>query len=478
MPRLFLTLDRGAQAATVQSAAQQLGFVQDAVTARQAGAVIVTVDEITSSIRQQLAEQPGVDAVFEDIQAIPAVVTEEVEDFLRRVRASRGESEAPLLVETEPTRANDLRTDGGQMAAGPSIPSRLVRPATPPTPQGAIAGINDSLRVTGASAVQSTGLTGVGVNAVIVDTGSPAAFVGSSRRLDGIDLTDDDDPWSLFSPHGGMTTGIMAGGPSTPGISHGFAPDADVFPVKTTLAASELALAQDAIVNLAEETGRPTVVNNSWGFLECSGLCNHPVTRAIDSANQHSLVYQAFAAGNQGGEAITACGGACDGSTPGISGPNSLDSGLTVAATGLDGVATQLQPYSSRGGPGSVSCGSRKPEVSAPIFGTVPWGTGSRNIGNGGGTSGACPQVAGSLALLLSESTRTQARATRSLTQTADQIDGSGFNGCSGFGNLRADRAIEAAPIVGAGLSDTRRVAAAGIAAGVIGAVLRRRFAG
>lgn len=462
MPRLILELSRTATAASVQSTVSALPFVQDATAATQANAVIVSVPDVTGDVRQQLANQSGVVAVHEDLQALPQVADREVEDFLQRVRDLRGEQEVPPLFETEP-----LRTDGGV-----ALPPLTAQPEAPAEPQGAIAGIDDSLREIGVGAAHEAGLTGESVIAVTVDTGACGDSIRDDRQLDGLDLSGEGDAWTHLGPHGAYTTGIMAGDETTPGIDVGVLPGADVYPIKSTLASSELLQAQDAIVNLADRTGKPVIVNNSWGFQECEGICGHPVTTAIRSASQHPNVYQVFAAGNQGGE--TGCGTACDGSTVGISGPNSLDAVITVAASGLNGVPTDLMPYSSRGSQGSVSCGSRKPEIAAPIFGQVPWGCGEKFIANGGGTSGACPQVAGAVGLMVDANQPSFNAARRGIEQTADQFMGAGFNGCSGGGNIRADRAIEEAPAIQAGVGSFGRVGTALIAGGLAGAVLRR----
>lgn len=467
MPRIILDLGPGVQANSVAPQALQVQGVSDARPTRAANTVIVTVDELTTERRQELANLPGVDRVFDDIQAVPQVADREAEDFLKRVRELKGEEETPPLLETEPT-VGELRPDGGVI----TVPPQTAAPE--PGPQtGPIRGADDSISFIGARALHEAGNTGEGAICVVVDTGVDGDNFAEDRQLEGADLTGQDDPWTLFSAHGGMTAGIMAGGPETPGIEVGVAPGADVFPIKSTLAASELLEAQDIIIDLAEENDKPVVVNNSWGFSQCAGICDHPVTRAIRNAADHPLVTQVFAAGNQGGEGVSACGAACDGSTVGISGPNSLDNVIAVAASGLDGEPNQLQPYSSRGGPGEVSCGSEKPDVSAPIFGNIPWGAGSRNIGNGGGTSGACPQVAGAIALIVSESGPVSLSVSqRSLRASAKQFRGSGFDGCSGFGNIQADDALgETGPATAGGFGP---IIGAGAAAGFLGALGRR----
>lgn len=478
MPRLILSLDSGASPSSVQASALSLGNVDDAVTARQSNSVIVSVPRLTSSTRRELSDLPGVTGVFEDIQGVPLVADdEEVTDFLQRVRDLRGEENLPPVVETEPTRPGDPVADGGAITL--PVPQEQAGPV--PEAAGPIQNATDSLDFTGARALHDQGIRGESIISVVVDTGSCGEAIRADRQLEGADLTEDADPWTPFAPHGGMTTGIMAGDETTPGIETGFLPASDVFPIKSTLAASELMQAQDIVVRLVEQNpGKTVVVNHSWGFPQCTGLCDHPVTAAVRNGAQRTP--QVIAAGNSAA-GVTGCGQDCNGSTPGISGPNSLPELITVAAAGHNGEPGQIHDYSSRGGEGTVSCGQRKPDVSAPIFGTMPHGCDARNMGNGGGTSAACPQVAGAVGLLAdARGSVSTASAGRGLRTTASQFrpEAGDFNGCSGAGNIQVDAAVESGgsgPGVEAGIGGRTAVALAsvGVAAGLLGAAARQR---
>lgn len=472
MPRLILELAGGARTADVRASVMSVPAVADAVEARQSNAVIVTVSELTADVRSALANQPGVVAVHEDLQALPQVADRgDVEDFLNRVRDLRGEEEVPPPIETEPTRTDDnLRTDGG----GPTFLPADADEQLEPLVEGPIADTTASVTFAGAPVLHERGIRGGGVIAVVLDTGICADAFRQARLLDGADLTDEDNPTEPLSGHGTMSAGIMAGDETTPGIGVGFLPDADIFPIKTTLAASEILLAQDIIVDLANETGRPVIVNNSWGFPECRGICAHPITGAIGSAANHPAVTQVLAAGNSGVE----CGERCDGTTPGINGPNSLSSVITVGASGRNGDPETMQVYSSRGGPGAVACGSAKPDLTAPVYGTVPWGCGSKDMGNNGGTSAACPMVSGAAGLIADARGALPTDTIRSgLHTAAEQFVGSGFNGCSGAGNLDAAGALSMTPegAAASGIGDTFSVATVGVSFGLLGAALRRR---
>lgn len=395
----------------------------------------------------------------------------------------RGEDEAPPPITTRPTRADedgDLLPDGGesQQTSGAVILPGPAEAKPVAADTGPIRDATDSLDRSGAPRLHEQGIRGESIISVVVDTGA-CDTIREERMLEGLDLTQQDDPWTPMAPHGGMSLGIMAGDESTPGISTGFLPESQVYPIKTTLAASELMQAQDVIVRLADRNPDMTVlVSNSWGFPECAGICDHPVTNAIASAAGHPRVIQVAAAGNSGGD-TPQCGTACDGSEPGISGPNSLSNVITVGATGQDGQPDVLHEYSSRGGPNGVSCGARKPDVTAPVFGEMPYGCATRDMGNGGGTSAACPQVAGAVGLLADAKGAVTTSGSRTgLMQTAEQVRGDGWNGCSGAGNIRVAEALPQTPSgsLSFGATGTGWVVAAG-AVGLAGALARRWWA-
>ncbi len=125
--------------------------------------------------------------------------------------------------------------------------------------------------------------------------------------------------------------------------------------------------------------------------------------------------------------------------------------------------------YSSRG-PGA--CGGGKPEVAAPIYGTVPYRCGSTDIGNGGGTSGAAPQVAGVslLGLGAAGSRVEQSVWMEAVKGSAVQFRGEGWNPCTGWGNVDAAGMVKALrqeappPALQPLLSESARFAVASIA--------------
>lgn len=458
MPRFLVQLESGAEAASVQTTLMSTEGVTEATPSRTFNGLIVDAD---AGAKQRIADQPGVQRVYDDIQALPQVADQtDREEFLRKIREHRQGDDAPPLVETEPAEGNGSpRTDGGSTRL-PAAPQGEKFASGEPQLSDTVG----ALDYTGAVSLHDDGITGNGVIIAVLDTGVEPSQFAEERRMRGADLTDSDDPWNPITGHGTMSAGIAAGGPETSGVDPGFAPDADVFPLKSTLSASELMQAQDEIINLRERTGRPVVVSNSWGFEQCEGLCDHPVTASVRESASYGGVYHVNAAGNQG----RACGQDCE--LTGICGPQSIDGALAVGATGANGDPQNLHAYSSRGGV-EASCGTRKPDVSAPVYGTFPWGEGTRDHGNTAGTSAAAPMVSGAVALLIEDSggTPSSSAVFDAIRENASGIEPSGWNGCTGYGNLNVGEsrnlpsggvvqsgfAREAALVLGVGLGST-----------------------
>jgi serine protease AprX len=86
-----------------------------------------------------------------------------------------------------------------------------------------------------------------------------------------------------------------------------------------------------------------------------------------------------------------------------IWGPNSHDEIVSVGTVNRE--LTNCDPttphVSSSRGPGEWAVKTTKPDCVAPTYGEVVWGTSTRRM-RWWGTSGACPQVAGAAALILS----------------------------------------------------------------------------
>lgn len=107
-----------------------------------------------------------------------------------------------------------------------------------------------------------------------------------------------------------------------------------------------------------------------------------------------------FAAGNNHYDVLcnhspTACGPST------IWGVNSVDEVLSVGTINADNSNTTGAHANSSRGPGQWSQNRPKPDLVAPTYGDIVWGNGYKNM-EWWGTSGACPQVAGLAALILS----------------------------------------------------------------------------
>lgn len=214
---------------------------------------------------------------------------------------------------------------------------------------------------------------------------------------------DGGDPWLDYHGHGSMCACVAAATDAGGGRFNGVAPDALLYSCKTTFLTSELIDIYEWLMDRREEHGRPVIVNNSYGFYDCSDpheggqpiTINHPFVTTLQQAVAAGVT-PVFAAGNNHAD----CGGdpqGCDPDTIWVW--NSLDEVLSVGTVDENDA---LWDYSSRG-PGQWAPAERpKPDCVAPTYGEVMWGCGYSNMTNGWGTSGAAPQAAGLAALLAS----------------------------------------------------------------------------
>jgi serine protease AprX len=211
----------------------------------------------------------------------------------------------------------------------------------------------------------------------------------------------DEQPWTDWNGHGTMCACIAAASDAEEGEFSGVAPGARLMACKTWFYDTELTTIYDTLADRALE-GETIVASNSFG-LRTGTPPPPPEESDFPDALAGALeagVHVVFSAGNNhdltGGE-------------PEDCAPNSIwlhkcrADVLTVATCDLEG---SMWYYSSRG-PGQFvgEPGMReKPDVTAPTprNGRVLYGDQVRALAEGWGTSGACPQVAGLAALLLS----------------------------------------------------------------------------
>jgi serine protease AprX len=263
--------------------------------------------------------------------------------------------------------------------------------------------LDDVLRQIAATEAWQT-TRGAGVRIAIVDTGvnGDRSEFGPARRAGGW-APAGEDPWTDYKGHGTMCGCIAAASREDGGEFDGVAPQASLISCRTRFLDSELATLYDYLTELAEVEGAaPIVASNSFGVRTGVAPAEDPDSDFIPALGDALAagIAVCFSAGNYhelvGGEAA-ACG------PTSIWGYKCRNDVTAVAASRPDGT---MWSYSSRGPgqhAGKEGMGD-KPDITAPTppDGRVLYGDGPRNLPDGWGTSGACPQVAGLLALLLS----------------------------------------------------------------------------
>ncbi len=273
------------------------------------------------------------------------------------------------------------------------------------TPHGTEASLDDVLRQINAQDAWSLGYKGQNVHIAVVDSGIDGSNpeFPLSRRSGGWAVKDD-DPWSDWHGHGTMCATIAAASRAPNGRFDGVAPETRIISCKTRYYDSELTEIFEFLAERARTDKWLIVATNSYG--RYTGTPPPPpgpgntFTLALERAIAEG-VHVFFSAGNNhilaGGKSDT-----CD--------PTSIwlhkakADLMTVATCDLSG---QMWDYSSRG-PGQdfeAVGNAAKPNVTAPTpkNGKILFGNQVRVLADGWGTSGACPQVAGLAALLLSK---------------------------------------------------------------------------
>lgn len=248
------------------------------------------------------------------------------------------------------------------------------------------------------------------VTIAIVDTG----ICGSLAELPGVKRSPLDIPnayggmhWSDTKGHGSMCATIAAGTNAFGGKFNGVAPEATVLSARTTLFSTDIYKIYDQLVAWKSNgtIEGPLVTSNSYGMYTCSPTTllpeDHPYLRIILDAIAGGITV-VFAAGNNHHDVL--CNydpQSCSPNT--IWGANSHDSFLSIGTVNRE--ETNRDPstphVNSSRGPGQWAHSYPKPDCVAPTYGEVVWGCGYR-VMPWWGTSGACPQVAGLAALLLS----------------------------------------------------------------------------
>jgi serine protease AprX len=183
------------------------------------------------------------------------------------------------------------------------------------------------------------------------------------------------------------------------------APDATLLSARTNLLATDIYKLYDWILarKASGEISGPIVMSNSYGLYTCSvpaGLSqDHPYRQILLDAVAAGVVV-VYAAGNNHHDVL--CNHDPKKCSPNsIWAVNSLDEVLSVGTVNWDNRMDAGQHANSSRGPGQWAQAHKKPDCVAPTYGEVIWGSGYQ-VMEWWGTSGACPQVAGLAALLLS----------------------------------------------------------------------------
>ena len=123
---------------------------------------------------------------------------------------------------------------------------------------------------------------------------------------------------------------------------------------------------------------------------------------------------------------------------------NSIDEVISVATVDWleSNVTDGSEHANSSRGPGQWSVRQDKPDVAAPTYGEVAWGGGYRPM-EWWGTSGACPQVAGLAALLLSINLLLTAAEIRTIIRTQARVLAGASPKCVGAGIIDCQAAVQ-----------------------------------
>ncbi|MFN3232275.1 MAG: S8 family peptidase [Alphaproteobacteria bacterium] len=293
---------------------------------------------------------------------------------------------------------------------------------------------------------------GGGTTIAIVDTGicgSLMEFPQNKRSSIDLDTAFTGQHWSDIKGHGSMCATIAAGSKALGGRFDGVAPDATVLAARTTLSATDIYAIYDELID-AKRVGRidgPLIISNSYGLYTCSPPStlpqDHPYMNIVLTALDEGAVV-VFAAGNNHYDVL--CGHdpqACEPNT--IWAANSHDRVLSIGTVNEnESNRDPATPHSnSSRGPGEWAQDLPKPDCVAPTYGRVVWGCGYR-IMDWWGTSGACPQVAGLAALILSVNPRlTPRRVGDIIRETCRPLEDA--PSCVGHGIIDCEAAVKVA---------------------------------
>ncbi len=238
--------------------------------------------------------------------------------------------------------------------------------------------------------------------------------------------------------HGQACAGIIAASHNTLGVK-GVAPEVQLVPVNIFAGGESTQDLADAIT-FAKNSGA-AVISNSWGYPGSCTLNFSTLTNAINDASNNgrgglgSVVV--FAAGNSYGTCVDYPAYLASVVAVGAITNQGARSSYSNQGTALDVVAP------SNPAPGQAGAGVRTIDRT----GSAGYSTGNYTP-SFGGTSAACPAVAGVAALVLSvDPSATSASVRSTLATTATDMGSPGFDNAFGNGRVNAFAAITSATI-------------------------------
>jgi serine protease AprX len=292
---------------------------------------------------------------------------------------------------------------------------------------------------------------GKGVTIAIVDTGVDKSFVKFAQMSqDSFCPLPDADPWADGVGHGTMCASIACAGAKA--RYRGVAPEATLLSARSTFAATDLYLIYRHLIDRKRAGAFPggLVVSNSFGHYACQAPTfadekpfpeAHPFVDLVRECIKEGIVF-VFAAGNAHADLF--CHNAASSDTPNtIWATNSIDEVVTVGTVDWDETNQNAGAHAnSSRGPGDWSKKKNKPDVVAPTYGEVAWGTDYKKM-EWWGTSGACPQVAGLAALLLAKNpSLLPAQILQAVRDSARPLAGRPAS-CVGAGIIDCEKALK-----------------------------------
>ncbi|SEN66256.1 Serine protease, subtilisin family [bacterium A37T11] len=242
------------------------------------------------------------------------------------------------------------------------------------------------------------------------------------------------------SAHGEAVSGIIAAKKDNNSIIAGIAPNANIIPVNIFYGFESDQDIADGI-EWAWDEGDADILSNSWGYGVTS--ISNPGYDDITDA-----ITEARTLGRDGkGSIVIFSSGNSNSTINGVSFPANVNGVITVGAVDRNG---SIWNYSQRGPEMDLVAPSGNVNLNGDFYTIDRTGSSGYSSGdymtNFGGTSAACPQVAGVAVLMLTANpSLTEAQLRSILQSTATDMGDLGFDNTYGYGRLNAEAAVRAA---------------------------------